>query len=235
MIDAAEKGDLKSVKHLIAEGADVNANKYSVTALMAASEKGHLAIVQELLAKGAEVDAKSETSTTALMVAASEGHLAIVQALLAKGADVNAKTDSRGMIAGMTSLMAASQEGYLAIVQALLAKGANVNAKDETGRTALLAASINEQTEVLQTLLAAGANVIVQTNKETKTPKDSQRPSCQEIIDSWGFRTGLVVVPKNCFWKIECPPGKGYCTGDGVDGRLIPYCIKSDKAVRQCD
>ncbi|CAK4669313.1 unnamed protein product, partial [Aphanomyces euteiches] len=54
---AAKAGDLKSVRKLLDDHADVNYENISgATALHYASGDGHLKIVQELLARGASVD-----------------------------------------------------------------------------------------------------------------------------------------------------------------------------------
>ena len=57
LLNAAERGDIDKVKHLINEGADVNAKDvYEKTPLHWAAEKGHKEIVEILLKKGANVN-----------------------------------------------------------------------------------------------------------------------------------------------------------------------------------
>ncbi|WP_410542724.1 ankyrin repeat domain-containing protein [Wolbachia endosymbiont of Tetranychus urticae] len=57
LLNAAERGDIDEVKHLINEGADVNAKDvYEKTPLHWAAEKGHKEIVEILLKKGANVN-----------------------------------------------------------------------------------------------------------------------------------------------------------------------------------
>ena len=57
LASASGKGHREIVELLLANGADVNANKNNgETALMAASQGGHREVVELLLAKGAEVN-----------------------------------------------------------------------------------------------------------------------------------------------------------------------------------
>ncbi|MFY9622676.1 MAG: ankyrin repeat domain-containing protein [Pyrinomonadaceae bacterium] len=149
LMDAATKGDVTTVRTLLAKGADINANdkSYAGTALIKAAIGGHLAVVQLLLAKGANTEAKGGGGQTALIDAASGGHIAVVQALLAKGADVDAVNGR--------ALREAALFGHLPVVEALLAKGADVNAGDET---ALIAAADRGHLAIVQALLAKGAD-----------------------------------------------------------------------------
>jgi outer membrane protein assembly factor BamB len=81
---AARKGDVASVKALLAKGADVNAtNAYGATALSYAADKGHLEVVKLLLQHKAKVNVKdSFYNFTPLTWAGYRGHAAVVQALL---------------------------------------------------------------------------------------------------------------------------------------------------------
>lgn len=91
LISATRKGDISTVKELLAKGADVNAkdNMFGRTALMWASENGHLELVQALLAKGADVNAKDNKGETALSLvkAKGKGHSDVAQLLIKAGAN----------------------------------------------------------------------------------------------------------------------------------------------------
>ena len=79
LIEAASKGDIDTVRTLLAKGADVNAeDNDGNTALMASAKNGHTNIVQVLLKQGADVNAKTKSGETALMIAKKMGHEEIV-------------------------------------------------------------------------------------------------------------------------------------------------------------
>jgi Ankyrin repeats (3 copies) len=87
LINAANNGDLASVKALLAKGADVNAKtSYGWTALICASQHGHLEVVQALLAKGADVNAEQNNGRTALDAATAGGHADVIALLVKAGA-----------------------------------------------------------------------------------------------------------------------------------------------------
>jgi ankyrin repeat protein len=173
---AAQKGDLLKVKHLITEGADVNAKRNDGwTALILASRNGHKEVAQLLLAKGADVNLKTNNGVTALMYA-SIGHKEIVQALLDKGADVN-ETDE----GGSTALMMASY-GYKEVVELLLANGADVNAHNEYGNTALMSASEGGHKEVVELLLAKGADINAKRNSHANALMIASNNGHKEVV-----------------------------------------------------
>jgi ankyrin repeat protein len=70
LIKAAAMGDIKLVKNLLANGADVNAtimHMNGLTALLAATRQGHTDTVRVLLTKGAAVNASDTDAATALI------------------------------------------------------------------------------------------------------------------------------------------------------------------------
>ncbi|MEI6500087.1 MAG: ankyrin repeat domain-containing protein [Armatimonadota bacterium] len=151
---AVEKGDTLAVRALIAVGADIEAKRHGVTALLHAASGGHVGCVRALLAARADVSPRDENVSTALSRAAVEGHAACVNALLAAGADANA-TDEWGS----TALKMAAREGHTDCVNALLAAGADVNARDNSGSTVLKMAASEGHTDCVNALIAARADV----------------------------------------------------------------------------
>jgi Ankyrin repeats (3 copies) len=120
LIEAARRGDMKQIAHLLATGADVNAqNKWGLTPLMAAAHGGHIEIGKLLMEKGADVNARQNGGWTALMCAAVRGQADAVSLLLGKGADISAKTEN-----GVTALTLARSNGRSQIVEFLKAHGA---------------------------------------------------------------------------------------------------------------
>ncbi len=79
------RGDLASVKALIARDADVNLPGW--TPLHYAASKGHLDVMRELLEASAYIDAPSPNGTTPLMMAAHYGTFGATKLLLEEGAD----------------------------------------------------------------------------------------------------------------------------------------------------
>ena len=106
LFKAATEGNIKGIKQLIADGADVNAkNRDGTTPLQTAAIRGHKEFLQLLIANGADVNAKNEDGMTPLHCAAigtslnylSRGgrygvdHKEIAELLISAGADVNAQ------------------------------------------------------------------------------------------------------------------------------------------------
>ena len=73
LLEAAEKGNLKTVTDLLESGASPNAKRQNEgsSALMLACAKGHTEVAKALIDKGADVNAANQNGWTALMGAAS--------------------------------------------------------------------------------------------------------------------------------------------------------------------
>ena len=170
---AAATNALKSIRALIAAGANVN-----VGALAIATSRNHRETVALLIESGAQVDIAHDVwgGITALHWT---GDPQIISLLVDKTANVNAKDKD-----GKTPLHVGAEELWnfdvlsLESLTALINHGADVNAKDNGGHTPLhLAAQAltvytgeifdNEQTspEAVLVLLAHGADVNAKNNK----------------------------------------------------------------------
>ncbi len=98
---AVAEGDVDTVNHFIAKGANVNRGTKVIPGLGGIGptspllhvviQEGHIAVVELLIAKGAKLNARDSRARTPLHWAAYEGHAAIADRLIAKGAKVNAK------------------------------------------------------------------------------------------------------------------------------------------------
>lgn len=119
-MDAAELGDIITVKKLVAQGADINYKPSDKrTALHWASNKGKFVVVKYLIENGADVDAMAFDGSTPLMFAASGNKLAIVKLLVEYGADVNLQRNG-----GYTALHSAKKtKNSEAIVKYLIENG----------------------------------------------------------------------------------------------------------------
>lgn len=164
LVKAAQKGDIVTVRSLLARGTDVYVRDHlGRTALMYAADIGDTSIVQALLINGADANVRDPQEWTALMFAAGSGNNATVQTLLDHRANPNAKT-----VNGWTALMHATTRGYTTVIQTLLSSGAEPNVKDKEEQTALLLAVRDGHTAIVEALLASGADPRVK-NKEGKT------------------------------------------------------------------
>ena len=158
MLSAAEKGDVKKVKRLLAkEPALADACEYLAqgrSAIHLAAQNGHAEVVAALLEAGAR------TNYSHLMeLAASHGHTSVMEVLLERGFSVH------GDMLG-SPLLSAAASGQLAAAEFLLAHGTDVNEQDERrdgGCTALHYAALHGQSEMVTMLLAHGANIELQT------------------------------------------------------------------------
>lgn len=166
LIKATARGDIATVRALLARGADVQARDANGrTALTYAAENGDPTTVQTLLNSGADVNARDWKGWSPLIYAAENGDVTTVQMLLTNKAHVNVKAEG----SGWTALMSAASRGRLPVVQALLNAGAEANTRDQDSQTALILAVQQGHVEVVHALLEGGADVHVK-NKAGKTP-----------------------------------------------------------------
>lgn len=133
LVEDATSGNLKEVKKLIADGADVDYKSHcSWTPLIKAAMYDHQEVVTCLIDASADVNAKDKYGKTALFWAAQRGYHLIVECLIKAGADINERDND-----GCTALMFASKNGRDLVIQSLIAHNANVYAQDNIGMTAL--------------------------------------------------------------------------------------------------
>ncbi len=154
--DAAMRGDLTSVRELLAGGADVNAAQGDgMTALHWAAERGDPELARMLLYAGAAIGPVTRVgSYTPLHVAARSGSAAVATLLLDAGADHAAAT-----AAGTTPLHLAAAAGSAELITALTERGADPNARETVwGQTPLIFAAAANRADAIRALLAAGAD-----------------------------------------------------------------------------
>jgi ankyrin repeat protein len=164
MADAAMRGDVASVRKLIASHVDVNAAQGDgMTALHWAAERGDTALTALLLKAHASVKAVTRIGNyTPLLIAAKSGNPAVIKALIKAGSDVNAITSN-----GTTPLHFAAAAGDPDALTALIEHGANVNAKDSAwGRTPLIFAAEKDRAAAITVLMKHGADATVHSRLE---------------------------------------------------------------------
>ncbi len=155
--DAAEKGDIETVRQLLRDGADVNASQGDgMTALHWAALRGDTELGTLLIYAGSNVDSGTRIGHyTPLHIASRAGHVGIVKVLLEARSDPNAATTN----SGATPLHLAATAGRPDVVAALWEAGAELDAREAAwGQTPLIFAAANGRTDAIKVLLAAGAN-----------------------------------------------------------------------------
>lgn len=131
LINAVDSGNVKRVKSLLAQNANVNSRLNSITALMRASYFGKSEIVDILLDAGANINLRDFNGATALIWAAKGGDPDIVQSLIRAGSNIDFQS-----IWGETALIGASVNNNLGAVRTLILNGANIDIEDADGKTA---------------------------------------------------------------------------------------------------
>ena len=154
--DAAQHGDLATVKALAKTKADVNAaDLEGATAAHWAAQRDDLAMMDVLIAAGANVKAANHLGVTPINLAAVNGNPAMLGKLLSAGADLWAPVAE-----GETPVMTAARTGRADAVRLLLDWGADANATENSrGQTALMWAASDRHPEATQVLLDYGADV----------------------------------------------------------------------------
>lgn len=156
---AAELGHTKTVKVLLAHGADIEfENKAGEAAIFLAAGNGHVEVVQYLINSGADVDSRNCELTTPLMAACQGSHLEMVKLLLLNGANFEI-ADMRGE----TAMRLAANSGVEAIILALIDAGAGIDAREmwfgTPLQTPLLIACQAGHTHLAKLFLSRGAHV----------------------------------------------------------------------------
>lgn len=189
MIQAAQQGDLPSLRTLVAGGADVNAaDMDGTTALHWALERADEEMSAFLIRGGADVLARNRYGVPPIIVAAPTGSKPLMEMLLEAGASPNtslpegetvlmtaaragrpevlellldrgAKVNASERWREQTPLMWAASEGHVPAIQLLVSRGADVRVKSKGGLTALLFAVRAGRLEAVKALLQAGASV----------------------------------------------------------------------------
>ena len=160
--DAAERGDVATVKSLLKDGADVNAAQGDgMSALHWAADRGNAELAELLIFAGANLSAQTRIGQyTALHLAAKTGSAGVTKVLLKAGADVNVRSTN----SSVTPLHLAASSGSAETVNVLIDAKADVNAKEnEAGQTPLIFAAGLNRVEVIKALLGRGADASITT------------------------------------------------------------------------
>ena len=163
---AADEGNLKIVKILLAAGASPHQGEF--TPLYLAATEGHREIVDMILAIPNYVQLANKKKFHEAFVSASfHSEFDIVKAFIEIGADVNT------LVFSSTALENAVIFGHLETVKLLMAAGAKIDVhkpkKDKSDYCLLLENSRQGNAEITEILIKAGANINAR-NAEGMTP-----------------------------------------------------------------
>ncbi|MCL4790357.1 MAG: ankyrin repeat domain-containing protein, partial [Verrucomicrobia bacterium] len=162
--------DLEVVKLLLANGANPNAETFSIlsnlahktkpgyynTVMHEAVEKGSLPIAKALLAAGADPNRTDHEGKTPLAIAQEKGFTELVTLLQGRTTVQSAQASN---VKPSDDVWRAASEGRLADLQQLVASGANVNASDAEKATPLHKAATAGQLPAVKWLLEHGASL----------------------------------------------------------------------------
>jgi ankyrin repeat protein len=220
LLNAAAAGDVKRIRRLVGDGADVNAADAETgeTPLMLAAASGQSAAAVVLLMRRANEQARDKKRMTPLMHAVHGGHADLVQVLAEMGsiswdeevqfrvtrldAELPADTDFKSLHFdaaleaqdenGETALMKAAAQGNHEIVAILLRWAGNEAVRDRQGRTALMHAIANDQTAFLSTMID-GADASIRHTPPGHNVSGFVSPEVLSATDNDG-RTPLVMA-----------------------------------------
>ena len=146
-VEAAYRGDLKTVQALLNEGVSPNAKDNGEhSALMMAAAGGQTQVLKALLDHKALVNLPDKHGFTALHFAADSE---TARLLIEAHADFNACTNRQKA----TPLISAAMNGKSEVAQTLLEYNVMVNHQDESGNTALIYAASNTDQKTVDLLL----------------------------------------------------------------------------------
>ena len=179
--DAADRGDVETVRRLLAEGVSPHATDFIANTPLhylcrstwsAAADR--LVCLRLLLDAGANLEAVDCNGHTPLHWCATEvRNVEIVSSLVEAGANVNAAADL-----GKTALHFAASTGALACVKVLLAAGADINVRSVAGSTPLSNALVQDHRRMFALFLRAGAEI----------PTNNTDPYIVRVRNAGGFQ-----------------------------------------------
>lgn len=185
LVNAAERGDLKTIKRKIRWFADVNSEDVRDSALSAAAFHGHYDCVDYLIKKGANVNF-SCCEVSPLRSAAYKGHLTCLQILVLGGAVIDLPDDT-----GKTALRLAAEEGHIECVKFLVDHGANCLNGSDSGFTPFRASIFRCHKEVALFFVQHGSDPFKRYNgmeSAYEFAKNSGRSGIAELIGSFSVR-----------------------------------------------
>lgn len=213
--DAAMKGELGTVKTLLAQKTDVNAPQADgATAIQWAAYTNNLALADILIKGGANVKLANHDGATALSLAAINGNAPMIEKLLRAGADPNERQPN-----GETPLMLTSRNGNVDAIKVLIDHKADPNLKEKLrGTTAIMWAAEQSHPDAVKLLAASGADVKAVSDPDTRNFRLNLAPTVQARLNS-AQGAGGVSANGNGTLTPGAPAAGGRGGGGGRGGR----------------
>src|SRR5262245_429663 len=183
LVVAAARGDLETLRQLLAGGVDVNSrDAQGRTAVTAAVYANDLDAVQALIEAGAEVDIQDDMRANALLATGETGNVEILRAVLRAGPDL-----TRTNRFGGTALIPAAHRGHVEVVRELVGTAIDLDHVNEPGWTALLEAVIlgdggAAHQEIVRILVDAGADTQIADTEGVAPLEHARRSGYAEIV-----------------------------------------------------
>ena len=203
--DAAQRGDLDTVRVLLRSGADVNAAQNSgMSALHWAAQQNDAPVIEILLYAGANTEATTRLGGyTPLHLAGRAGNALALDALLSGGAEAEVFTTT-----GATALHFAASSGRAAAVETLIRHGASINVTTQSdAQTPLMWATASNRLDAIQILLEAGADPSL-----TTSVVDYVQIAAKDMPQR-RLRAQLASVRRNAENDVESLPSTGRSSG----------------------
>ncbi|WP_419160607.1 ankyrin repeat domain-containing protein [Rossellomorea sp. BNER] len=191
LFQAAKLGETDTVKRLIKEGVNINAqDSNGQTATMIATYNNDASTAKVLIEAGADVNIQDDVKNNPFLYAGAEGYLDILKLTMKAGADPTITNRYGG-----TALIPASEHGYVNVIKELLTNtDTDVNHVNDLGWTALLEAIIlndgdEKQQQTVQLLIDYGADVNI-PDKNNVTPLQHARKKGFKEIEQILLKAG---------------------------------------------
>lgn len=172
---ACLKGQLKTVKLLLAQGAELNpaSNRSSSSPLHQACRNDDIEMVRYLLEQGAEVDIIDAYKVTPVMYASKYSSVDLISLLLDHKPNLHAMS-----FIGAAAIHWSVWPGKVEIAELLLLANAKPNQEMADGNTALHCAVLAGSVEMCKVLLRYGADPL-RENKSEETPLNLAETQCE--------------------------------------------------------
>lgn len=179
LVDAARNQDSKTVRALLSQHADANAQADDgSTALLWAAHWNDAETADLLLHAGADANTPNAFRVTPLSEACLNGNGALVRWLLKAGAKANV-----AIATGETPLMTCARSGNVDAIKILVEYGAEINAREPAqNQTALMWAVAEHHAEVAKALIAAHADLKAHSKEGLTALHFAARVGDQEIV-----------------------------------------------------